>query len=133
MRNHGYDMSDWISMTSYRCNYMPDQNSYLPYRGWSIYSHTKFTKVPVSHDDLPCTLSSLSFLSSILPSPKNTKLSHCSLSLHTMINSYPQVEHTTSTAYTEYCIIPRSTVSCSQPVSRQTMLYSILYIRTITS
>jgi len=81
----------------------------------------------------PNLLWSLSFSSSILPSPKNTKLSHCSLSLHAMIKTEHRVQHTPSTAYTEYsihrvqqtmstaytayCVIPRSTVSCSQPVS----------------
>jgi len=78
-------------------------------------------------------LSSLSFSSSTLPSPKNTKLSHPSLSLHAMIKSSHRVQHSPSTAYTEYiihrvqhtlstaytayCIIPRSTVSHSQPFS----------------
>jgi len=43
--------------------------------------------VPVSHDDFPHLLWSLSFLCSTLPSPKNTKLSHPSLSLHAIIMS----------------------------------------------
>jgi len=42
-------------------------------------------KVPASHDDFPHLLGSLSFLCSGLPSPKNTKLSHPSLSLHAII------------------------------------------------
>jgi hypothetical protein len=62
-------------------------------------------------------LSSLSFSSSTLPSPKNTKLSHPSLSLHPMIKSEQQVQHTLSTAYTAYCIIPTPTVSRFQPIS----------------
>jgi len=41
----------------------------------------------VSDDDSPRTLSSLPFLSSILPSPKNTKLTPPSLSIHAMIKS----------------------------------------------
>jgi len=77
--------------------------------------------------------SPLLFSSSTLPSSKNTKSSHRSLSLHAMIKSSHRVQHTRSqaytdysihrlqyslsTAYTVYCIIPRSTVSCSQPVS----------------
>jgi len=60
--------------------------------------------VPVSPDDLPHLLSSLSFSSWTLPSPKNTKLSHPSLSLHAMIMSQHRVQHTLSTAYTEYSI-----------------------------
>ena len=52
----------------------------------------------------PRTLSSLSFLSSILPSPKNTKLSHPLQSLHAMIKSQHRVQHTPSTAYTKYSI-----------------------------
>jgi len=42
--------------------------------------------------------------SSTPPSPKNTKLSHPSLSLHAMIKSEHQVQHTPSTAYTKYSI-----------------------------
>jgi len=87
MRNQGYDLPDWVWKTSYRCNYSLDRDSYLPYRGWLIDSHTQFSQVPVSHDDFPHLLPSLSFLSSTLPSPKNTKLSHPSLSLHAMIMS----------------------------------------------
>jgi len=34
-----------------------------------------------------------------------------------MIKSYHRVQHTPSTAYTAYCIIPRSTVTSSQPFS----------------
>jgi len=44
MRNQGYDLPDWVGKTSYRCYYTPDRDSYLPYRGWSIDSHTKFCK-----------------------------------------------------------------------------------------
>jgi len=47
---------------------------------------------------------SLSFSSSTLQSPKNTKLSHRSLSLHAMIKSSHQAQHTPSTVHTEYCI-----------------------------
>jgi len=61
MRNQGYDLPDWVGKTSYRCYYRPDQDSYLLYQGWSIDSHTKFFQVPVSHDDFPHLLSSLSF------------------------------------------------------------------------
>jgi len=34
MGNQGYNLPDWVGMTSYRCNYTPDQASYLLYRGW---------------------------------------------------------------------------------------------------
>jgi len=44
MRNQGYDLPDWVGKTSYRCDYTPDRDSYLPYRGWSIDSHPKFSK-----------------------------------------------------------------------------------------
>jgi len=87
IRNQGYNLPDWVGKTSYRCNYTPDRDSYLPYRGWHLDSHTKFSYVQVSHDDFPHLLSSLSFSSSSLPSPNNTKLSHRSLSLHAMIKS----------------------------------------------
>jgi len=46
----------------------------------------------------------LSFSSTTLPSSQNTNLSHPSLSVHAMIMSWHQVQHTPSTAYTEYCI-----------------------------
>jgi len=87
MWNHGYELPDWVGKTAYRCNYTPDRNSYLLYWGWYIDLHTKFLAVSVSHHDFPHLLSSLSFLSSTLPSPKNTKLSHRSLSLHAMMKS----------------------------------------------
>jgi hypothetical protein len=45
------------------------------------------------------------------------KSSHRSLSLHAIIKSAHRVWHTLNTAYIEYCFIPRSTVSDSQPVS----------------
>jgi len=44
-------------------------------------------QVPVSHDDFPHLLWSLSFLCSTVPAPKNTKLIHSSLSLHAIIMS----------------------------------------------
>jgi len=60
LRNLEYDLlnwvsrrPDWVQKTSYRCYYPPDQDSYLPYQGWSIDSHTKFFRVPVSDDDFP--------------------------------------------------------------------------------
>jgi len=46
----------------------------------------------------PHLFSSLSFSSSTVPSPKNTKLSHPSLSLHAIIKSSPQVQHPPSTS-----------------------------------
>jgi len=45
---------------------------------------------------------SLSFSSPSQPSSQNTKISHPSLSLHGMIMSWHRVQHTPSTAYTEY-------------------------------
>jgi len=44
MRNQGDDLLDWVGKTSYRCYYTPDWDSYLPFQGCSIYSHTKFCK-----------------------------------------------------------------------------------------
>jgi len=43
MRNDGYDLPDWVGKTSYQCYFAPDRDWYLPYRGWSIDSHTKFS------------------------------------------------------------------------------------------
>jgi hypothetical protein len=88
-------------------------------------------------------LLSLSLWTSTLPSPKNKKLSHLSLYLHVMIMSSDRVQHTPSTAYTEYCIqevlhhpkidsLPLP-ASHSPLISWRTLMYSILYIPTITS
>jgi len=86
----------WFGKTLFQCSYTPDQDSYLLSWGWSTYSHTQFSYVPASHDDLPHLLSSLSCSSSTLPSPENTKSSHCSPCHHSGL--------TPSTAYTEYSI-----------------------------
>jgi hypothetical protein len=93
----------------------------------------KFHEVPVSYDHLFHLVSSLSFLFFTLSSPKNTMSCHPCPSLNDTINSYYRVkhipstasseyrihwfQHTLSTAYTAYFIIPTSIVSCSQPVS----------------
>jgi hypothetical protein len=61
-------------------------------------------EVALSHNGLPQLLSSRFFLSSTLPLPWNTKLSHCFLSLHAIIMSEHRVQHTPITAYTEYSI-----------------------------
>jgi len=34
IRIQGYNWPDWVGKTSYRCNYTPDRDSYLPYWGW---------------------------------------------------------------------------------------------------
>jgi len=73
MRNQGHDFPHWVGKTSYQCDYIPDWNSYLWYQGWIIDSHTKFSYILVSDDNIPHLLSSLSFSSSTLPSPKNTE------------------------------------------------------------
>jgi len=87
MGNQGYNLPNWVGKTAYWRNYTPDRDSYLLYWGWSSDSHTKFSQDPIPHDDFFPLLSSLSFSSSSLPSAKNTKLSHCFLSLHAMIKS----------------------------------------------
>jgi len=43
MGNQGYDLPDSVAKTLYRCYYRPDRDSYVPYRGWYIDSHTKFS------------------------------------------------------------------------------------------
>jgi len=93
MRNQWYDLPDWVEMTSCQWNYTPDQNSSLPYRGWQIDPHTKFSIVPVSDHVLFQLLSSRVFWSSALPSAMNTKWSHLSLSLPAMIQSWQRVQH----------------------------------------
>jgi hypothetical protein len=44
MTNQEYDLPDLVEKTSYRCYYLHDRDSYLPYLGWSIDLHTKFSK-----------------------------------------------------------------------------------------
>jgi len=104
MRNQGDNLPDWFMNTSYWYYSTPHRDSYLPHRRWYIESHMKFAQVPVSHDGFPHHLSSLFVSSSTLPSPKNAKLSHPSLSLHAMIKSLHWIQYTPSTAYTEYCM-----------------------------
>ena len=87
MRNQGYDFTDCIKKTSDCSHYLPGRDSYLSYWGREIDLYMKSYEAPVSHIDFPHLLFSLSFLSSTLPSPKNTKLSHPTLSLDMMIMS----------------------------------------------
>jgi len=64
MTNQGYDLPDWDEKTSYWCNYTPDRDSYLPYRGCYIDSHTKFCKSQVLM--LICPISLLLVLNSTI-------------------------------------------------------------------
>ena len=82
---------------------------------------TKFPFVLVSDDGFPHLLSSLCFLSSTLPSPKNKKLSYPSLFHQVIIMSKYRVQHTPSTVYSQYCIhqvlhFPR--IDCSPLAAR---------------
>ena len=83
-------------------------------------------QVQVSHDDFP---RSLTFLCPTLPSPKNPRLSHPSLSLHAIIMSKHRVQHTPSTASSQ----DRQSPAPSQFLISRWMLYSTLYIPTSTS
>jgi len=87
MTNPGYDLPDCVGKSLQWCYHILYRDTYRLNRSWLIDWHTKFPFVLVSDDDFPDLLSSRSFLSSLVPSPKNTKLSHRSLSLHAMINS----------------------------------------------
>ena len=42
-RNQGYEIPDKVGITSYRCDYMPDRDSYLLYQGWLTDSQKKFS------------------------------------------------------------------------------------------
>jgi len=44
IQNQGYNLPEWVGKTTYKWNYTRDQDSYLPYRGWSIDSHKKLSK-----------------------------------------------------------------------------------------
>jgi hypothetical protein len=71
--------------------------------------------LPYPPHGFPVQPSSLAFLSTLLPLSQNPKISHPSLSLHAMIMSWYQVQHTMSTAYTEYIIYhvePRPKIVC---------------------
>jgi len=82
------------------CNYtdtrssQPNQASRTPDFSYPLVSSTSFSS----------SSPSLSFSFTTLPSSQNTKSSHPSLSLHAMIMSLHRVQHTPSTAYTEYSI-----------------------------
>jgi len=91
-------------MTSYQCNYTLDWDSYLAVLGMVNWLAHDILQVPVCHEDLPHLISSLSVSSWTQPSPMNTKFSYPSVSLHAMIKSWHQVQHTPSTAYTDYSI-----------------------------
>jgi len=71
-----------------------------------IKSHLKFSSVPFSHDVVPHQLSSLSFSSWTLPSPKYTELGLPSLSAHAMFMSYHRVQLTLSTASSQDQLSP---------------------------
>ena len=43
MGNQRNNVPDWVGKMTYRCNYMPDRDSYLPYRGRLFDSHMKFS------------------------------------------------------------------------------------------
>ena len=132
MTNQTYDLPDWLGKTLYQCYDMPDWDIYLLNQRWLVESHMNFSEVPVCNDDFPQQLSCFSFSSSTLPSPRNTQLCHCSLSLHAIIKSWHRAQYILSTSYTEYsvyrvqyswsttytayCIIRWLTVSSSQPV-----------------
>ena len=90
--------------------------------------HGKLTRTPNSlKSQFLMMISPISsHLSHSLPSPKNTKSSHPYQSFHAMIMIQHRVQHTPSTVSSEYCIIPRFTVSCSQPVSHLLADHSVL-------
>jgi hypothetical protein len=60
MRNQRYYFPNWARKTSYQWYSLPDLNLYLAYQECYIELHTKFSYVPVSHDDFSHLLSSLS-------------------------------------------------------------------------
>jgi hypothetical protein len=146
MRNERYIRPDSVRRTSHWCYEAADRVLYLLYRGCSVDLRTKFSQVPVSQNDFPHLLSSLSFLSSTLPSRKNTYPSHRTLSLNAVIQGSHRVQHTLSIEYTEYNIHrvlltlctpssqdPLSPASCQSLISWQTMLQTILCIAILTS
>jgi len=85
------------------CNYTNTRSSNQIRQVNPLISH--ICSYPPHHSHLPHP--SLSFSSPIQPSLQNTKLSHPSLSLHPIIMSWHRVQHTPSTALTEYSIHPR--------------------------
>jgi len=74
--------------------FQPNQASYMPDFSNLLISSTLFLSSSLS----------LPFLSPTLWLSLNKKLSNTCLSLHAMIMSWHQVQHTPSTAYTEYSI-----------------------------
>jgi len=88
----GYEKSGewlaWSGLEDLVSVFLPARSGLIPaVSGMVNWLAHQILKVPVSHYDFPHLLWSLSFLCSTLPSPKNTKLSHPSLSLHAIIMS----------------------------------------------
>ena len=80
MRNQGYDLPDWVGKTLYWCYYTLDRRL--------VHAVSGIVKW-LAHEILLSPSFSWWFVPSPLPLPKNTKLSHPSLSLHAMIRSQP--------------------------------------------
>jgi len=128
-------LPDWVGKTSYRCYYTPDRDSYLPYWGWSIDSHKKFSQVPVSHDDFPPSpLVSLILVLNSTITKEHEVQSSLTISLCNDQELIP------STAYTEYCIhrvlhhpkidclpLPASLSSLSRPCCTQFSTFPHIY------
>jgi len=88
----GYDKSGvrlaWVGLEDLVLVLLPAGSRLVPAVSGKVnWLAHEIVQVPVSHDDFPHLLWSLSFLCTTLPSPKNTKLSHPSLSLHAIIMS----------------------------------------------
>jgi len=136
MRHQGYNLPPLVWRTSNRCNYTPDQ-------GWWIDSHTKFSKSQflmmfcaiASHLSRPHLSRHLRTSSAVI---------HLYLSMPwSRVNteySIHRIQHTPSTAYTEYCehCVLHHLMIDSLPLptslsSELTLLYSIPNIPTIRS
>jgi len=121
MRNQGYQMPNCVKKSTYRCSYLPDREWDLPYWEWSIDLDTKFSYVPVSHNDFPHILASLSFSSSNLPSPKNMKwVIHVYLSMPwSWVNTEYSIHQVLHYPMIDFLPLPASLSSLGSPCCTQ--------------
>jgi len=92
----------------------------------AIDCHMTFSRVPVDYEDISHPL----FVSfSIPPSPKTMQLSHPSRSLHAMIMSKYQVQHTPSTTSSHDWLTPAASQSLLSELSMYILLHNSIHFQ----
>jgi len=132
MRNHGYNLPDWVRKKSNWCCYMRDWHWYLLCRRWYLDSRTKFTMSqflmifsPISsHLSLSCPqlYYSLRTWSQIIP--LNLSMSW------SWVNTAYGIHRVQCDPTIDYLLLP---ANLSSLISRQRLFYSVLCISSIMS